>query len=175
MTASTSRSGPWQSLPLPSWPSAFQFCMLQFRFLLWGRLANLNSRMLYRELKSSSRSYNRNRTNTTPHDVDTRNTAGASNARQSKRYNPNSRYGRNSVVIMSGWQESQEHLQDDSDGSQSQTKMSMSSGGVMKTEEVRVHHERLSTFSDENSIELRGLPAAQGKPGHQNAERAPSF
>ncbi|KAF5258939.1 hypothetical protein FOXYS1_10467 [Fusarium oxysporum] len=114
-------------------------------------------------------------TNTTPRDVDTRNTAGASNARQSKRYNPNSRYGRNSVVIMSGWQESQEHLQDDSDGSQSQTKMSMSSGGVMKTEEVRVHHERLSTFSDENSIELRGLPPAQGKPGHQNAERAPSF
>ncbi|KAF5596411.1 integral membrane protein pth11 [Fusarium circinatum] len=132
-------------------------------------------RMLYRELKSSSRSYNRNRTNTTPRDVDTRNTAGASNARQSKRYNPNSRYGRNSVVIMSGWQESQEHLQDDSDGSQSQTKMSMSSGGVMKTEEVRVHHERLSTFSDENSIELRGLPPAQGKPGHQNTERAPSF
>lgn len=149
--------------------------MLQFRFLLCGRLANLKSRMLYRELKSSSRSYNRNRTNTTPRDVDTRNTAGASNARQSKRYNPNSRYGRNSVVIMSGWQESQEHLQDDSDGSQSQTKMSMSSGGVMKTEEVRVHHERLSTFSDENSIELRGLPPAQGKPGHQNAERAPSF
>ncbi|KAF5694364.1 integral membrane protein pth11 [Fusarium denticulatum] len=132
-------------------------------------------RMLYRELKSSSRSYNRNRTNTTPRDVDTRNTAGASNARQSKRYNPNSRYGRSSVVIMSGWQESQEHLQDDSDGSQSQTKMSMSSGGVMKTEEVRVHHERLSTFSDENSIELRGLPPTQGKPGHQNAERAPSF
>ncbi|KAF5624447.1 integral membrane protein pth11 [Fusarium sp. NRRL 52700] len=132
-------------------------------------------RMLYRELKSSSRSYNRNRTNTTPRDVDTRNTAGASNARQSKRYNPNSRYGRNSVVIMSGWQESQEHLQDDSDGSQSQTKISMSSGGVMKTEEVRVHHERLSTFSDENSIELRGLPPAQGKPGQKNAERAPSF
>ncbi|CCT74586.1 related to integral membrane protein pth11 [Fusarium fujikuroi IMI 58289] len=132
-------------------------------------------RMLYRELKSSSRSYNRNRTNTTPRDVDTRHTAGASNARQSKRFNPNSRYGRNSVVIMSGWQESQEHLQDDSDGSQSQTKMSMSSGGVMKTEEVRVHHERLSTFSDENSIELRGLPPTQGKPGHQNAERAPSF
>ncbi|KAH7236857.1 uncharacterized protein BKA55DRAFT_578659 [Fusarium redolens] len=132
-------------------------------------------RMLYRELKSSSRSYNRNKTNTTPRDVDTRNTVGASNARQSKRYNPNSRYGRNSVVIMSGWQESQEHLQDDSDGSQSQAKMSMSSGGVMKTEEVRVHHERLSTFSDENSIELRGLPPAQGKPGHQNTERAPSF
>ncbi|KAF4430925.1 hypothetical protein F53441_13935 [Fusarium austroafricanum] len=131
-------------------------------------------RMLYRELKSGSRSYNKNKTNTNPLDGDTRHTAAGTNTRASKRYNPNSRYGRNSVVIMSGWQESQEHLQDDSDGSQT-NKTSMSSHGVMKTEEVRVHHERLSVFSDENSIELRGLPQAHAKEERQNNDRAPSF
>ncbi|KAH6951728.1 hypothetical protein DER45DRAFT_576944 [Fusarium avenaceum] len=112
-------------------------------------------RMLYRELKSSSRSYNRNKTNTTPQDIDTRHTAA-------KRYGPNSRYGRNSIVIMStnGWQESQEALQD-SDESVSHGKASVSSHGVMKTEEVRVHHERISTYSDENPIELRELQQAK--------------
>ncbi|KAJ4111322.1 hypothetical protein NW768_011896 [Fusarium equiseti] len=134
-------------------------------------------RMLYHELKSSSRSYNKNKTNTTPHDHETRNTVPSSQARQSRRYGPNSRYGRNSVVIMSGWQESQEHLQD-SDESISGMKASVNSGGVMKTEEVRVQHERLSTFSDEHSIELRNLPQAQVKGGgyqsHEH-ERAPSF
>lgn len=74
---------------------------------------------------------------------------------------------------MSGWQESQEHLQD-SDDSVSGMKTSMSSGGVLKTEEVRVQHERMSTFSDENSIELRNLPQAQVK-GYQHHDRAPSF
>ena len=132
--------------------------------------------MLYHELKSSSRSYNKNKTNTTPNDYETRNTVPSSQARQSRRYGPNSRYGRNSVVIMSGWQESQEHLQD-SDESVSGMKASLNSGGVLKTEEVRVQHERLSTFSDEHSIELRNLPQAQVKGGYQSHEheRAPSF
>ncbi|KAM0189009.1 hypothetical protein ACHAPA_007722 [Fusarium lateritium] len=112
-------------------------------------------RMLYRELKLSSRSYNRNKTNTTPHDIDTRHTAA-------KRYGPNTRYGRNSIVIMStnGWQESQEALQD-SDGSMSNGKASVSSQGVMKTEEVRVHHERISAYGDETPIELRELQHAK--------------
>ncbi|KAM0560015.1 hypothetical protein ACHAPJ_003972 [Fusarium lateritium] len=134
-------------------------------------------RMLYHELKSSSRSYGRNKTNTTPHDhPETRNTVPSSGARKSKRYGPDSRYGRNSVVIMStnGWQESQEALQD-SDGSQGKT--SMSSRGVMKTEEVRVHHERLSTFSDENEIELRNMQQAHvaKQNSKTNDHRAPSF
>ncbi|KAF5025084.1 hypothetical protein F66182_2853 [Fusarium sp. NRRL 66182] len=130
-------------------------------------------RMLYRELKTSSRSYNRNKSqNTNPLEPETRNTVPSSNVRKSTRYGPGSRYGRNSVVIMStsGWQESQEALQD-SDGDQ--TKVSLGSG-VMKTEEVRVHHERLSTFSDENSIELRNLQQAKGGNGHYS-NQTPSF
>ncbi|KAF5000537.1 hypothetical protein FGRMN_1704 [Fusarium graminum] len=114
-------------------------------------------RMLYRELKSSSRSYNKNKTNTTPQDYDSRHTAA-------KRYGPNSRYGRNSIVIMStnGWQESQEALQD-SDESLNTAKASIASGGVLKTEEVRVYHERMSIHSDENPIELRELQQARVK------------
>ncbi|CEI62252.1 hypothetical protein FVEN_g10252 [Fusarium venenatum] len=131
-------------------------------------------RMLYHELKSSSRSYNKNKTGTNPNDHETRNTVPSSTLRASRRYGPNSRYGRNSVVIMSGWQESQEHLQD-SDESISGLKVSANAGGVLKTEEVRVQHERLSTFSDENSIELRNLPQAQVKGGYQSHDRAPSF
>jgi hypothetical protein len=78
-----------------------------------------------------------------------------SDAKKSKRYHPNSKYGRNSVVVMStaGWQESQEALKD--------TESSRSSGtalpnqrGVLKTEEVRVHYDRV-TMGDENSIELK--------------------
>ncbi|KAF5657723.1 integral membrane protein pth11 [Fusarium heterosporum] len=127
-------------------------------------------RMLYRELKSSSRSYNKNKTNTTPQDHDTRHTAA-------RRYATNSRYGRNSIVIMStnGWQESQEALQD-SDESLNNAKASLSSGGVLKTEEVRVHHERMSAYSDENPIELRELQQAKVKGTLQgNNLRTPSM
>ncbi|UZP39092.1 hypothetical protein NXS19_006908 [Fusarium pseudograminearum] len=55
-------------------------------------------RMLYHELKLSSRSYNKNKTGTNPNDHETRNTVPSA-ARGSRRYVPNSRYGRNSVVI----------------------------------------------------------------------------
>lgn len=60
-----------------------------------------------------------------------------------------------------GWQESQEALQD-AEGSQS--KPSLRQGGVLKTEEVRVHHERVS-LSDENSIELKPLSVAHVNSG----------
>ncbi|KAM5342258.1 hypothetical protein ACJ41O_013224 [Fusarium nematophilum] len=135
-------------------------------------------RMLYRELKSSQRSYLRNRSQTNPRDAGTMNTVQGAD-RKSKRYNNNSKYGRNSVLIMStaGWQESQEALQDPERSQASSRKQSPHPpGGVLKTEEVRVHHERLSTFSDENSIELKPIPVAQKKDnGRSSNDQAPSF
>lgn len=99
-------------------------------------------------------------------------TTEASKARASKHYNQNLRYGRNSVVIMSGWQESQEALQDQETTS-SRSKPSPTLQGVMKTEEVRVHHERLSIMGgesgDENSVELK--PLSQVHHHHRRDER----
>ncbi|KAM0425622.1 hypothetical protein ACHAPT_009154 [Fusarium lateritium] len=134
-------------------------------------------RMLYRELKSSQKSYLRNRSHTNPLDATNATNVATTNTR-SKRYGPHSKYGRNSVVIMSqaGWQESQEALQDPESAQTSRARTSPSSSGVMKTEEVRVHHERLSTFSDENSIELKSMgqmpPAHNGRGPNGND---PSF
>ncbi|RSL46332.1 hypothetical protein CEP53_010380 [Fusarium sp. AF-6] len=128
-------------------------------------------RMLYRELKSSQKSYLRNRSHTNPLDgTNATNMAGTN-----KRYGPHSKYGRNSVVIMSaaGWQESQEALQDPESTQTSRSRSSPHSGGVMKTEEVRVHHERLSTFSDENSIEMKTMGHTASGTGPKG--NAPSF
>ncbi|KAH7144125.1 hypothetical protein B0J13DRAFT_554740 [Dactylonectria estremocensis] len=112
-------------------------------------------RMLYRELKSSQRSYFRNKSNQIPNGPGTGNTDPLD---RHTRYPYSSKYGRNSVVIMSDsrYQESQEALRDP-DGSGLRRPPNMS--GVIKTEEVRVHSERLSTFSPENSIELNPLGA----------------
>lgn len=124
-------------------------------------------RMLYRELKTSSRSYFRNRSQTNPADAPTGSRItepSASNYRKSHRLGY-SKYGQNSVVIMSntGWQESEEALQDRKISSGTTTPPS----GVLKTEEVRVHHENASsTRSDAASdIELAPLPAAYRKEG----------
>ncbi|KAK7420290.1 hypothetical protein QQZ08_010490 [Neonectria magnoliae] len=128
-------------------------------------------RMLYRELKSSHKSYSRNRTGTNTHDPRTGNhTQPGSDTRKSKRYGPSSKYGQNSVVIMStaGWQESQEALKDPESTHSSATRPSPKQGGVLKTEEVRVHHERVS-LSDENSIELKPMGLA-----HERDDRASS-
>ncbi|RSL47423.1 hypothetical protein CEP54_013408 [Fusarium duplospermum] len=127
-------------------------------------------RMLYRELKSSQKSYLRNRSHTNPLDG-----TNATNVAGTKRYGPHSKYGRNSVVIMSaaGWQESQEALQDPESTQTSRSRSSPTSGGVLKTEEVRVHHERLSTFSDENSIELKNMGHTASGTGPKG--NAPSF
>ncbi|KAI8685180.1 hypothetical protein NCS57_00186600 [Fusarium keratoplasticum] len=131
-------------------------------------------RMLYRELKSSQKSYLRNRSHTNPLDGTNATNVASSNTK-SKRYGPHSKYGRNSVVIMSaaGWQESQEALQDPTSTQTSRSRSSPSSGGVLKTEEVRVHHERLSTFSDENSIELKNMGHTASGTGPKG--NAPSF
>ncbi|KAF5003893.1 hypothetical protein FDECE_9598 [Fusarium decemcellulare] len=135
-------------------------------------------RMLYRELKSSQRSYMRNRSTTNPHGTGPGTTnPGTDTRRNTKRYAPNSKYGRNSVVIMStaGWQESQEALKD-TEGSVA-SKTSQNLGGVLKTEQVTVKHERLSTFSDENSIEMKSLgPAQRNDDSRRGSEnQAPSF
>ncbi|VUC25086.1 unnamed protein product [Clonostachys rosea] len=108
-------------------------------------------RMLYRELKSSQRSYFRNKSQTNPQEPGTTTEPGSKSKRPS-RYGPPSKYGRNSVMIMStaGWQESQEALQE-----ALRSKASSNMGGVLKTQEVRVVSERSS--SDENSIELKAL------------------
>lgn len=111
-------------------------------------------RMLYREIKSS-RSRSRYATGTNPNDPRTGTTA--TDDRKSKRFGPNSKYGRNSILIMSnaGWEESQEALHDQE---RTRTKTSPNQSGVLKTEEVRVYSERMSV-SDENSIELKPLEA----------------
>ncbi|KAF0329924.1 hypothetical protein GQ607_002691 [Colletotrichum asianum] len=99
-------------------------------------------RMLYRELKSASRSYGRSRSQTNA--LETAKTA------RTKRYGQGTHYGRNSVVVMSttGWQESQEALQDVESGQTTPR-------GIMKTEEVRVRHERMPPAGDsKSSIEL---------------------
>ncbi|CAH0056297.1 unnamed protein product [Clonostachys solani] len=119
-------------------------------------------RMLYQELKSSQRSYFRNKSQTNPQGGPSTGVDSASKSKRPSRYGPPSKYGRNSVMIMStaGWQESQEALQD-----ALRSKGSSNLGGVMKTQEVRVVSERSS--SDENSIELKALAAVhttdQGK------------
>jgi hypothetical protein len=113
--------------------------------------------MLYQKIKSSQRSYTHDRTQTHLHETGT------------KRYGNNTKYGRNSVVILStaGWRESQEALQDsDSSGTKQSTSLN-GAKGVVKTEEVRVHHERISTYGDESSIELKSL----GQVHHQSTGR----
>ncbi|KAK6217004.1 hypothetical protein QIS74_07118 [Colletotrichum tabaci] len=100
-------------------------------------------RMLYRELKSTQRSYARNKSQS--HALETGKT-------RTKRYGNSTHYGRNSVVVMStsGWQESQEALQDESG--------QVTPRGIMKTEEVRVRHETLPAGTrQKNSIELDSL------------------
>ncbi|CAG9954764.1 unnamed protein product [Clonostachys rosea f. rosea IK726] len=121
-------------------------------------------RMLYQELKSSQRSYFRNKSQSqsNPQGPGT-GIESRSKSKRPSRYGPPSKYGRNSVMIMStaGWQESQEALQD-----VLRSKTS-SMGGVMKTQEVRVVSERSS--SEENSIELKALASVHTKDHGKSA------
>jgi len=98
--------------------------------------------MLYRELRSSQRSYYRNGVSTNRYGKSDNQTGNRRNtlANQSK----TTRKG-NTVMVMSttGWQESQEALQRDLEvGTGTNTSRSgsgiMPSAGIMKTEEVRV-------------------------------------
>ncbi|KAJ5875716.1 uncharacterized protein N7473_013063 [Penicillium subrubescens] len=128
-------------------------------------------RTLYRELRSSHKSYSQNRTGTNTRDPRTGNYTQGTD-RKSKRYGPNSKYGRNSVVIMSttGWQESQEALKGLESTLSSGTRSSPNQGGVLKTEEFTVRHERRS-FGEENSIELKPLGGDSG--GDNGREQDP--
>lgn len=119
--------------------------------------------MLYRELKSS-----RNKYSGTPSGVNSNlPRSGQSHlgtdARRSKRFGPHAKYGRNSVIILSnaGWEESQEALRDP-EISRSKTSP-VQTGGVLKTEEVRVYSERISPAIDGRSMELKAMGPADRK------------
>ncbi|KAH6654728.1 hypothetical protein BKA67DRAFT_507252, partial [Truncatella angustata] len=112
-------------------------------------------RMLYKELKSSHGSYFRSRSNTAPYSVNRGTTQPDTKSRRTTRYGAHpSHYGRNSVVIMStsGWQESQEALQD---AGMVRAEASSDISGIVKTEEVSVEHQRLSKVSGDGSFELK--------------------
>ncbi|KAI1636242.1 hypothetical protein F4809DRAFT_390719 [Biscogniauxia mediterranea] len=113
-------------------------------------------RMLYRELKSSQCSYSRSRSKTTQSNGAPEKTRPSSKSRKSH-YGRNSHYGKNSVLIRSttGWQESQEALQNLEHGRTPQE--SPNFGGIMKTEEVSIQHQRLSKVSGEGFIEMKPL------------------
>jgi hypothetical protein len=118
--------------------------------------------MLYRELKSSNKSYFRNQSQTTgPEGVASRAFDQTANQRKSQRYDGYRKYGQNSVVIMSTsrWQESEEALQDPQGQGGSSTPPLPH--GVMKTEEVRVKYEDSDATSHSNSIELAPMPRAK--------------
>ncbi|KAL2837005.1 hypothetical protein BJY01DRAFT_221415 [Aspergillus pseudoustus] len=125
-------------------------------------------RTLYREIRSSHKSYSRNRTGTHTHDPHTgHGTQGADRDRKLKRHSNSVSRGWNSVNIMStkGWQESQEALNEEESTKSRATRASPQSpkqGGILKTEEFTVHHKR-GSFSDENSIELKALPQVPGR------------
>ncbi|KAI1841757.1 hypothetical protein JX265_007139 [Neoarthrinium moseri] len=118
-------------------------------------------RMLYHELKSSQKSYFRSKSqsNTQPNGA-----TGNIYAKRGTMYGRNSHYGRNSVVIMSttGWQESQEALQD---VGTPRTEDSPNMSGIVKTEEVSVEHQRLSKLSGVDSVEMHSL-----EPIHHNGK-----
>ncbi|KAK9419907.1 hypothetical protein SUNI508_06913 [Seiridium unicorne] len=114
-------------------------------------------RMLYLELKSSQRSYFRSRPWMDPYSLEQ--THPDHKSRRETRYGHNQRYARTSVVIMStsGWQDSQEALQD---LGANQTGVTLPVGGIMKTEEVNVQHSRLSRISGDDSFELKSVQIA---------------
>ncbi|KAH7304797.1 hypothetical protein B0I35DRAFT_382465 [Stachybotrys elegans] len=126
-------------------------------------------RMLYREIKSSNRSYFRNISKSNgPEGKSGGNTESGTTFRKSIRNGGFSKYGQNSVVIMSttGWQDSEEALQDPK-GSGNRTPLGH---GVMKTEEVTINYENSSMTSGEDSIEMAPLPAVYTRDGKRPSE-----
>jgi hypothetical protein len=118
-------------------------------------------RMLYRELRSSNRSYFK-RTKPSVANADPEQNM----ARKSQRYNNYSKYGDHSVVIMTNatWRESEEALQDPGSTSGHRDMPNPHAGGVLQTKEVIVNYEDNNGSSmDEVSIELANLPPAATK------------
>lgn len=130
---------------------------------LCGLILIVRRRMLYRELKSSQRSYFRSRSGTARYNVE--NTQPEHKSKRGTLYGHN-HHGQNSVIIMSttGWQESQEALQD-SDGSR--TQMAPTPDGITKTEEVNIEHQRLSRVSGNDSLEMKPVQPAYEKAEHR--------
>jgi hypothetical protein len=127
---------------------------------------NRHRRMLYREIKSSKGSYFRN---ISQGNAATGATNGATESgtavRKSQKFGGFSKYGQNSVVIMStaGWQDSEEALQDAKAASGVRTPPP--EHGVMRTAEIRVNYENSSTTSGDESIEMAPMPAAHRPSG----------
>ncbi|KAL2840923.1 hypothetical protein BJX68DRAFT_246099 [Aspergillus pseudodeflectus] len=130
-------------------------------------------RTLYREIRSSHKSYSRNQTGTHTHEPRTGTHTQATSAdKKSKRHsNSISRGWKNSVQVMSnrGWQESQEALNEEEESMKSTaTRSSPKQGGILKTEEFTVQHKR-GSFSDKSSIELK--PMGLGAGGDNGREK----
>ncbi|KAH9904259.1 hypothetical protein F4778DRAFT_731811 [Xylariomycetidae sp. FL2044] len=115
-------------------------------------------RMLYRELKSSGKSYFKSKSK-----GGTQTAKSNAHSRATRNY-----HGRNSVMILSttGWQESQEALQDVEAGSDQTHSPDLR--GIMKTEEINIQHSRLSKVSGDDPMELRCMEPAyiNRRPDH---------
>lgn len=124
-------------------------------------------RMLYRELKSSHRSYMQQRSTGNRYHQGTEST-NIDKTKRSTKYRHDG-YGRNSVLIMStnGWQESQEALQDTPS---SHTDRPPKTAGIVKTAEVNVTSHRVSKMTDGDSFELASMESAYTKTSGRHAE-----
>lgn len=123
--------------------------------------------MLYRELKSSHRSYMQQRSTGNRYHQGTEST-NIDKTKRSTKYRHDG-YGRNSVLIMStnGWQESQEALQDTPS---SHTDRPPKTAGIVKTAEVNVTSHRVSKMTDGDSFELASMESAYTKTSGRHAE-----
>ncbi|KAL2205043.1 hypothetical protein CC79DRAFT_1370861 [Sarocladium strictum] len=117
-------------------------------------------RMLYQELKSS---HNRSKYNRSNPYANSGNEATAASTKRSSRYHPHGKYGQNSVVIMSNtvWEGSEEALRDlETDPN---VKSSPEQSGILKTDEIRVHHESSAAFSRKASLDMDSFEMADIK------------
>lgn len=117
-------------------------------------------RMLYQELKSS---HNRSKYNRSNPYANSGIEANAASTKRSSRYNPHGKYGQNSVVIMSNtvWEGSEEALRDlETDP---HVKSSPEQSGILKTDEIRVHHESSAASGGEGSLDMDSFEMADIK------------
>jgi hypothetical protein len=123
-------------------------------------LTPFDRRMLYQELKSS---HNRSKYNRSNPYANSGNEATAASTKRSSRYHPHGKYGQNSVVIMSNtvWEGSEEALRDlETDPN---VKSSPEQSGILKTDEIRVHHESSAAFSRKASLDMDSFEMADIK------------
>ena len=109
--------------------------------------------MLYQELKLSHNRSKYMRSN--PYAAKPWGSHMASEARQTNIYGSHGHYSQRSVVVSSNTarEGSQDALRDSEDNTQKRSS-SPDYSGILKTEEVRVHHQRLSKVNGGNAIEM---------------------